>query len=100
MIGAAGDEDFAALPINLAAIRNQRTPRDSSVASEERLLLYEALDKLPDFLRRCALLRLSGDMSYAEIAEAMECSLATAHRRVKEAEVRIWKLVGERDESK
>ena len=54
MIGAAGDEDFAALPIDLAAIRNERTPRDSSIASEERLLLYEALDKLPNFLRRCS----------------------------------------------
>ena len=64
-------------------------PREAAVAREERLLLEQALEELPEAMRRTVLLRIDGELAYREIAEMMDCPLGTVQWRMNEAQKRL-----------
>ncbi len=75
------------------------SPRDLLLARERRSLVDLALDELPDAMRETLLLRIDGELTFREIADAMECPLGTALWRANEAEKRLKAIVGERMEA-
>lgn len=94
-LGLGSEEDFRTVPVDLEGMKSLRTPHDESVASEERMRLFQAMDELPGLMKQTLLLRLSGGMTFKEVSEAMDCPLGTALWRAKEAEKRLKKILGE-----
>jgi RNA polymerase sigma-70 factor, ECF subfamily len=87
-------EDSVGPPLDERLVDTRLLPSEAAAHGEERAQLYEALDQMPDRMRQAVLLRVDGDMTYKEIAAAMECPLATALWRVREAEKRLKTLLG------
>ena len=56
----------------------QRTPEERAVDGEAAGRLHAALDEITPMQRRVLLLRFYGQMSFQEIADAVDCPLGTA----------------------
>lgn len=61
----------------------------------ERLLLDEALERLPDDLRIAVVLRDVADLDYAEIAAALDVPLGTVKSRISRARAALADQLGE-----
>lgn len=61
----------------------------------ERLLLHEALDRLPDDLRIAVVLRDVADLDYAEIATTLDVPLGTVKSRISRARAALADQLGE-----
>jgi RNA polymerase sigma-70 factor (ECF subfamily) len=79
-------------------------PRDHSAAPSAGLIQTEArhqLDSAMELLtapqRRVLLLRYYGDMSFAEIAETMECPLSTALSHCRRGLLALRQIIAERE---
>jgi len=59
-----------------------KSPLDSLVRDEEERQLAVAIQALPDTLREVLILRIIENLSYAQIAEIVECSESTARSRM------------------
>lgn len=73
----------------------QDLPRDRTVHDERRRLLKSAMVKLPPKMRRCVWLRVYQDMSYRDIAEVLDVSVASAKSQVSLAQARLRSLLAE-----
>ena len=78
-------------------LREQRVapPEATQGTHDHRMVQAEvqmALAKLPVELRDVVLLKIWGDMTFAEIAKTTGLSTATAHRRYEEAMLQLRKL--------
>ena len=69
-------------------------PIDIVLARERHQLLLDALAELPPAMRQTVLLRIDGELTFREIADAMACPLGTALWRMKEAERRLARRLG------
>ncbi|HOZ45718.1 MAG TPA: sigma-70 family RNA polymerase sigma factor [Candidatus Hydrogenedentes bacterium] len=94
LVGEGNESDFEGLPIDRTAFGAAISPADAAAAREERDQLYDALAGLPCALRQTVLLRIDAEMTFAEIAEAMDCPLGTALWRAHEAERRLKDALG------
>jgi RNA polymerase sigma-70 factor (ECF subfamily) len=63
-------------------LREQATPERELLTDEIARTVQAALDDLPDDLRTAIVLREIEGMSYAEIAQAMECPIGTVRSRI------------------
>ncbi|MCA9197840.1 MAG: RNA polymerase sigma factor [Planctomycetales bacterium] len=59
------------------------SPEQQAIQNEYRVQLNRLLDQLPPTQADALRLRFFGDLTFQEIADAMQCSLGTAKNRVK-----------------
>ena len=71
-------------------------PRERAIRREQRALVEEGLAQLPETMRQTVLLRIDGDLTHREIAEAMDCPLGTVLWRMHEAQKRLTERLAER----
>lgn len=67
----------------------------SAVPFEDRIVLEQALEKLPDELREMVVLRYVSGLSDAEIGELFSISRFAVHRRIREGLNILKDLIGE-----
>lgn len=93
--------DWDSLPIDERFNPPPQTadPRLAAVEAEESAALRRALEQLPDQMRQAVLLRIDGDLTYQQIADAMGSPLGTALWRVREGEKRITAVLSEPKEA-
>ena len=65
-----------------AAMKETDTPDGLLQRDQLRDVVFDAIEQLPDELRRAVTLRELEGMSYEEIAEAMECPIGTVRSRI------------------
>ncbi len=70
-------------------------PLAATLAKERRRLLHEALQELPDQMRRCVLLRIDQELKYREIAAAMQISINTVKSQLFQARERLQARLSE-----
>lgn len=73
-------------------------PLDGVLRRERREALSSAVEKLPDQMRRCAVLRLYQDMAYKEIAAVMKVSIETVKAHLFQARKRLRAELADRFE--
>lgn len=76
-----------------ALLRDQSTPERELLTEEIKTIVFEAIDNLPDDLRMAITLREIENMSYEEIAEAMECPIGTVRSRIFRAREAVDKVL-------
>ena len=80
-------EGEEALPPLVAQLADPRaTPLETALEREKLAKLREALQQLPEQMRRCAQLRVVNDLSYAEIAALMGLSVNTIKAHLHQAQ--------------
>jgi RNA polymerase sigma-70 factor (ECF subfamily) len=84
---AVGDDDRPEQADVTASARTDWYP--------ERLLLDEALDRLPEDLRVAVVLRDVADLDYAEIAETLDIPIGTVKSRISRARAALAGQLGE-----
>ena len=77
--------DHALRPVASWAFVTQTSPVEAVLEKEKREKLREALGQLPEQMRRCAYLRIVGDLSHQEIAAAMGISVGTVKAHLHQA---------------
>ncbi len=77
-IDAKDAEQYAAETV----LKEYATPEHLLLRDEIEKTINEAIEKLPDELRMAITLREFEGMSYAEIAEAMDCPIGTVRSRI------------------
>lgn len=77
-IDAKDAEQYAAETV----LKEYATPEHLLLRDEIEKTINEAIEKLPDELRMAIILREFEGMSYAEIAEAMDCPIGTVRSRI------------------
>jgi len=65
-----------------ARLKNTDTPEGLLLTEEIRSTVMEAIEALPEDLRRAILLREMDGLSYEEIAQTMECPVGTVRSRI------------------
>jgi len=75
----------AAPDVAQAATASRDTPRDAAERHELDALLQSCLEELPEHYRLPFVLRTFGDLSYAEMAEVMDCPPGTVKSRLNHA---------------
>jgi RNA polymerase sigma-70 factor (ECF subfamily) len=65
-----------------ARLRESDTPEGVLLTEEIRTVVEEAMEQLPEDLRRAIVLRELEGLSYEEIAEAMDCPVGTVRSRI------------------
>lgn len=63
----------------------ESSPREQAMTQELEQTLQRCLNELPDHFRMAFCLRTFDDMSYEEIAEAMDCPVGTVRSRLNHA---------------
>ncbi|MEM7354550.1 MAG: sigma-70 family RNA polymerase sigma factor [Acidobacteriota bacterium] len=71
-------------------------PLDDALAEERMRLLRQALEELPDKMRRCLMLRLDRGLKYREIAVLMQVSIETVKSQIFQAKVRLKEKLADR----
>ncbi|MFY9824646.1 MAG: sigma-70 family RNA polymerase sigma factor [Thermoanaerobaculia bacterium] len=98
--GVAGKRDAPEIPLEgsaeeggpMAALAtDEPVPGEEMLQRERSLLLRQAIDRLPEQMRKCLVLRVDHEMAYKEIAvvlrvspETVKVHLARARRRLQE----------------
>lgn len=70
-----------------------KNPLDRFLEQEQRLLLAEALGKLPAQMRRCMVLRIHHELKYREIAERVDISVETVKAHLYQGRQRLQELL-------
>ena len=65
-----------------SALKENATPENMMLRDEIQKVIFSAIEALPDDLRTAITLRELEDMSYEEIAEAMDCPIGTVRSRI------------------
>lgn len=65
-----------------SALKETATPESMMQRDEIQNVIFSAIEALPDDLRTAITLRELEDMSYEEIAEAMDCPIGTVRSRI------------------
>ena len=65
-----------------SALKETATPESMLLRDEIQKVIFSAIETLPDDLRTAITLRELEDMSYKEIAEAMDCPIGTVRSRI------------------
>lgn len=73
-------------------------PEDELLRAERRRILHQALEQLPDRMRRAVELRLERDFKYREIARIMGVSVQTIKSQLFQARQRLRESLGDRYE--
>lgn len=76
-----------------ALLRDQSTPESEMLTDEIRDIVFATIDNLPEDLRMAITLREIENMSYEEIAEAMECPIGTVRSRIFRAREAVDKVL-------
>lgn len=74
-------------------LRDQSTPESEMLTDEIRDIVFATIDNLPEDLRMAITLREIENMSYEEIAEAMECPIGTVRSRIFRAREAVDKVL-------
>ncbi|MAE34622.1 MAG: RNA polymerase sigma factor RpoE [Oceanospirillaceae bacterium] len=85
------DLDDAAYFADEANMRDVETPDGLLQRDQLRKVVFDAIEDLPDELRRAVTLRELEGLSYEEIAEAMNCPIGTVRSRIFRAREAIEK---------
>ena len=80
----AGEEET---PVEADA--KEASPLDTVIESERRQILLEAFESLPSQMRRCIYLRVTQDLKYQEVADAMQLSIQTVRSQLHQARQRL-----------
>lgn len=86
-----GEEDDAE-PIPLAS--SEPAPAEAALQRERSRVLREAMDKLPEQMRKCMVLRVEQDLKYREIAVALRLSPETVKAHLFQARKRLQEMLG------
>ncbi len=65
-----------------SALKETATPESMMLRDEIQQVIFSAIEALPDDLRTAITLRELEDLSYEEIAEAMDCPIGTVRSRI------------------
>lgn len=65
-----------------SALKETATPESMMLRDEIQKVIFSAIEALPDDLRTAITLRELEDMSYEEIAAAMDCPIGTVRSRI------------------
>jgi RNA polymerase sigma-70 factor (ECF subfamily) len=65
-----------------SALKDTSTPEGNVLRDEMESVIFQAIEELPEDLRTAITLRELEDMSYEEIAEAMDCPIGTVRSRI------------------
>jgi RNA polymerase sigma-70 factor (ECF subfamily) len=65
-----------------SALKENSTPESMMLRDEIQSVIFSAIEALPEDLRTAITLRELEDMSYEEIAEAMDCPIGTVRSRI------------------
>jgi RNA polymerase sigma-70 factor (ECF subfamily) len=65
-----------------SALKDASTPERMVLRDEMEKVIFDAIEGLPEDLRTAITLRELEDMSYEEIAEAMDCPIGTVRSRI------------------
>ena len=65
-----------------SALKDTASPEKMVLRDEIEQVIFNAIEALPDDLRTAITLRELEDMSYEEIAEAMDCPIGTVRSRI------------------
>ena len=87
-----GDEDDEAAPVPLAS--PEPAPAEAALQRERSRVLRDAMDKLPEQMRRCMRLRVEQDLKYREIAVALRLSPETVKAHLFQARKRLQEMLG------
>lgn len=79
---------------DLAMVSAQDSPPEGLIQSEELALLRQAIAQLPEQQQQIFLLRQNGDMTYQEIAEAIDLPLGTVKTRMRSALMTLRQTMG------
>ena len=80
---AAGDDEEGGIPEGLLhSMGEADTPEAAYAAKEIAEAVNEALEALPEELRRALVLREMEGLSYEDISEAMDCPIGTVRSRI------------------
>ena len=85
------DLDDAAYFADEANMKDVETPDGLLQRDQLRKVVFDAIEDLPDELRRAVTLRELEGLSYEEIAEAMNCPIGTVRSRIFRAREAIEK---------
>ena len=88
---------FEQVPIDDVIIKRDPRTLDILIRNESRLLLREAVAKLPEKQRLTLLFRIHEDRKFEEIAEIMKCSLGTTKANYHHAVQKLKILMGNND---
>lgn len=69
------------------------SPLEAALEQEQKEMIEGAIGKLAPALRQTVLLRIDGKLTYAEIAEAMDCPLGTALGRARQARRKLREIL-------
>ncbi len=65
-----------------SALKDTATPENMVLRDEIEQIIFSTIESLPDDLRMAITLREIEDMSYEEIADAMDCPIGTVRSRI------------------
>ncbi len=83
------------VPIDNVVIRKNPRTLETLIARENRLLLRQALAKLPEKQRCTLILRIQEEKKFEEIAVIMKCSVGTAKANYHHAVQKLKAVLGE-----
>ena len=81
----------------LIAVSHERSPLAHTLRDERRRALREAIEKLPDQMRRCTELRIYHDLSYREISVVLGRSIETVKVHLFQARKKLKGSLGDID---
>ena len=85
------------VPIDDVIIKRDPRTLEALIQKESRLLLRQALARLPEKQRITVMLRIQEGRKFEEIAEIMQCSLGTAKANYHHAVRKLKTMMGEKD---
>ena len=84
------------VPIDDVVIGRDPRTLDTLIQKENRLLLRQALEGLPEKQRMTVMLRVQESQKFEEIAEIMQCSLGTAKANYHHGVKKLKTIMGEK----
>lgn len=91
-ISIDGEADDEAAPISIASA--ELAPSEAALRRERSRVLREAVDKLPEQMRKCMMLRVEQDLKYREIAVVLRVSPETVKAHLFQARRRLQEMLG------
>lgn len=89
-IDGEGEEEEAPLPL----ASSEPAPAEAALRRERSRVLREAMDKLPEQMRKCMRLRVEQDLKYREIAVVLRVSPETVKAHLFQARRRLQEMLG------
>ena len=87
------DVDDGEFQDNSAVLRDNESPEDVLATGQMEVVIYGAIDDLPEELKVAVTLREFEGLSYDEIAEVMRCPVGTVRSRIFRAREAIEKKI-------